>query len=203
MRHLSQSRRILLAAVVFVAFGARAGAAEPAPTQRLVAVLDGMDVEHHWLPGQHIKNWRTGVVDDKPLDGQPHTHCSAFVSAVSEKLNVPLLSPPPQTNLANRQRDWLLNEGLQAGWKRVSSAAAQQAANRGQFVLASFKNDDKDYHGGHGHIAVVRPTGRGMSATDGPTLTQAGGHNYDAVSTKKAFGRSWDRHEVWFFAFTK
>src|SRR5947209_10831577 len=47
--------------------------------KRLRSILDGLDVEHHWLPGEHVR-WKTGLPDGKPVESGPHTHCSAFVA---------------------------------------------------------------------------------------------------------------------------
>ena len=37
---------------------------------------------------------------------------------------------------------------------------AQRLNNRGWFVLAAWKNTDTTSQNGHGHIAVVRPSGK-------------------------------------------
>src|SRR5215471_15902481 len=57
--------------------------------KKLRAVLDSLDVENHWLAGQHITHWKTGEADDKK--GGPRTHCSLFVAAVCWKLDIPML----------------------------------------------------------------------------------------------------------------
>ena len=194
----------LLVIASLAATARRAHAEDKPSAERLVAVLDGLDVEHHWLPGHHLKSWRTGEADDKPLNGQPHTHCSAFVAVACKKLGVPMLSPPPQTNLANRQGDWLLDEGQKLGWKRVDALTAQQLVNAGQVVVASFKNTHSDLHSGVGHIAMIRPSTRSKASiqAEGPQITQAGGHNYNSAPLNMGFAkRALEQHEVKFFAF--
>jgi hypothetical protein len=165
--------------------------------------LDSFDVEHHWLPKLYLKNWRTGEPNlEREVTSGSHTHCSAFVAAACEQLNTPMLLPPPQNNLANLQAEWLAGDGRREGWKRVSAVDAQRLANRGIVVVASFKNTDEDYHGGHGHIAVVRPAIKDEAAIakDGPQITQAGGHNYESAALKLGFPRAWKRRQVLFYA---
>jgi hypothetical protein len=115
-----------------------------------------------------------------------------------------MLLPPPQHFLANRQRDWLLDDGLAAGWREVGAQEAQRLANRGVVVVASFKNDDQSFHGGHGHIALIRPSTKSAAlvAKEGPQITQAGGHNYNSAPLNKGFPeKAIARHEVLFFAY--
>jgi hypothetical protein len=172
--------------------------------RQLKADLDAMDVEHLWLPKTQLKSWRTGEASDDPLPPGSHTHCSAFVAAFCLRHDIPMLFPPPQHLLANRQRDWLLDEGRAEGWRQVGAQDAQRLANRGILVVASFKNDDPHFHGGHGHIALIRPSTKSAAqvANEGPQITQAGGHNYNSAPLNKGFAQKViDRHEVLFFAY--
>jgi hypothetical protein len=170
--------------------------------KQLRAKLDSLKVEDHWQAGEHITNWRTGEADDK--EGGPRTHCSLFVAAVCWKLELPMLNPPPQTLLANRQQDWLLKEGKEKGWKRVKDAVkAQRLANQGVLVLASYKNGNPKKAG---HIAVVRPAEVTVEEVQekGPRITQAGARNYRETDVKTGFRYhkgAWANGKVIFFAY--
>jgi len=162
--------------------------------QKWLAVLDRADVEHHWLAGVHV-DWRTGEPDGKPEREPEHaTHCSAFVAALAEQLNVPLLRPPEHKThlLANAQFDWLVSAGPSQGWTPVATPLeAQQRANRGEWVLAVYKARKE---GSHGHIAVVRPAVRTAEEidADGPQITQAGKHNHQSATLAVGFDQHRD-----------
>jgi hypothetical protein len=170
--------------------------------KQLRAKLDSLHVEDHWQAGEHITNWKTGEADDK--EGGPRTHCSLFVAAVCSELELPMLNPPPQTHLANRQQEWLLKEGKEKGWKRVKDVVkAQRLANQGVLVLASYKNGNPKKAG---HIAVVRPAEVTVEEVQekGPRITQAGARNYRETNVKTGFRyhkEAWANGEVIFFAY--
>ena len=168
--------------------GGTSAAISPAAAQ-LAATLDRMDVDHHWLPGMTIE-WRSGKTLHPATEKGVHTHCSAFVAAACEALGAPMLSPPPQAHLANRQQDWLLGEGRQLGWTEVHAAQAQQYANQGKVAVVSFKNTSSQYHSGHGHIAMIRPAAKSPAtlAAEGPQICQAGGHNFHSGPLTQGFG---------------
>lgn len=111
--------------------------------QRLARQLDDMGVETKWIAGAHI-DWETGVPDGRPETASGrHTHCSAFVAAAAERLGVYILRPPEhgQVLLANAQNEWLADEGARQGWRSVEgSVAAQDLANRGMLVVASYRS---------------------------------------------------------------
>jgi hypothetical protein len=184
------------------------GADEISPEgRRLAEVLDGMDVEHHWPAGVHVK-WETGIPDGKPEKGSgKHTHCSVFVASAAKKLGVYILRPPdhPQTLLANAQFEWLRSEGAGRGWRPVGDAEeAQRLANRGWLVVAVYHNhrDDKP-----GHIAIVRPNekSRALVREEGPQIIQAGATNHTSTSLERGFAShpsAWKKHEVRFYAHT-
>jgi hypothetical protein len=163
-------------------------------------------VEHRWLPNKHV-NWKTGAPDGKPVASGPRTHCSAFVAAACVRLGVPMLLPPPQTYLSNRQQDWLHGRGKRLGWRQVDALRAQQLANKGYVVVASWKNREKDgYHRAAGHITIVRPQLKAVALVDqrGPQITQAGKRNYKTTSVAVGFsGRAWQRREIQYFAFMR
>jgi hypothetical protein len=157
----------------------------PEAGQALASRYDAMDVEHHWLAGQHVA-WRTGDPDSGKSD---KSHCSAFVAATCERLGIYILRPPEhgQVHLATAQADWLRQEGGRFGWKRVDSpATAQELANQGKVVVAAFGSQDPDKPG---HIALVRPFEKPASLLDseGPQVTQAGMENAASASLKEGF----------------
>jgi hypothetical protein len=86
--------------------------------QQLASVLDGMDVEAHWLAHEHV-NWQTGDPDrGGENEGPGHTHCSAFAASAAKRMNIYLLRPPKhgQKLLANAQATWLASkEGSEHG----------------------------------------------------------------------------------------
>ncbi|HTS27900.1 MAG TPA: hypothetical protein VMH81_18625 [Bryobacteraceae bacterium] len=159
--------------------------------RRLLAVLDGMNVESLWLAHEHV-NWETGQPDkgaDYSGPGQS-THCSAFAAAVGKRLGVYLLRPPEhgQVLLANAQAEWFRSPGgRQIGWRPVRDArAAQSLANRGNLVVVVYESPDPHRPG---HIAIVRPAERPTRLLDenGPEITQAGQKNHTKTSTKVGF----------------
>jgi hypothetical protein len=170
--------------------------------RKFAEVLDSMDVENRWKAGHHITDWRTGEADGK--EGGPPTHCSLFAAAVCWKLRIPLLGPPPQSYLSDRQQEWLLKEGKQKGWRQIEDPVeAQRLANRGTLVLASYRNPEPKRPG---HIVVVRPAA--VSAEDvkerGPRITQAGAKNYRETDVRTGFRHhpgAWKRGEILYFAY--
>ena len=159
-----------------------------------------MEVEKLWLHGAYVK-WDTGEALPKPVtDGKPHTHCSAFVAAASMKLGIYIqrpkgkddpvgVTPHRETLLANAQFDWLQSdEGKNFGWKAVATPqAAQDLANQGYLVVASFKEADAKKSG---HIAFVRPNAsRNDQQIDeeGPAIIQAGMKNASNTTLRAGF----------------
>ena len=171
---------------------------------RLARMLDQTHVEQLWPAGVHV-SWETGEPDGKPekTDGK-HTHCSAFVASTAKKLDVYILRPPEhgQILLANAQYDWLADEGEKHGWHEIRGGAqAQQSANRGYLVVATYHNhrDNKP-----GHIAIVRPSDKPPREIEreGPQITQAGGTNYASTSLKHGFAghsAAWANDEVRYY----
>lgn len=187
----------LLVLLVPAALPAPASEITPAG-EHLARVLDKMDVEHHWQPGERVY-WRTG----KPT--HPHryfaTHCSAFVAAACDRLGVYILRPPShsQTLLANAQQRWLLKEGPDRGWKRVGTwQEAQDLANEGMVVVASYRNSNSHKPG---HVAIVRPSTKSAEAIaeEGPDVAYAGRQNHSRASLFQGF-KSHPKDEILFFA---
>jgi len=207
---LNVIRRTAAAFAIAVALSGAAVAndAPISPTaQRVAEVLDSMQVESHWSAGVHV-NWRTGDPDggDGTLHGR-HTHCSAFVAAAAEKLGIYILRPPqhPQELLANAQNEWLATDGRAQGWRPLPGPVeAQEAANQGMFVVASYHNrhDDKP-----GHIAIVRPGNKSVQQlqAEGPDVIQAGTVNSASITLAAGFAghpHAWGDQEVQFYAHT-
>jgi hypothetical protein len=159
---------------------------EPTPQGLRVAQrLDAMDVEHHWLAGEHV-DWRTGLPD---TGRSGKTHCSAFVAAACERLGVYILRPPEHrmVHLATAQAEWLQQEGASHGWTAVPSPfQAQDLANQGRLVVAAFPSPDPSKHG---HIALVRPSAKdaALLETEGPQIIQAGTENATSTTVKAGF----------------
>ncbi len=156
---------------------------------QLAQFLDALDVEHRWLAHTRV-DWETGDATEPSDDPAHSTHCSAFVAAVCKRLDVPILHPPdhPQKLLANAQLDWLKGQGPENGWRQLDNAAdAQNLANRGQLVVAAFKNPDEKRPG---HIVIVRPAAKTADqiVAEGPDIIQAGAHNYRRTTVRQGFG---------------
>ncbi|MFO0865229.1 MAG: hypothetical protein U0744_11380 [Gemmataceae bacterium] len=206
--------------VVAVLFGSlHVSAVEPVTPKgkQLASALDRMEVEKLWLKGAYVR-WDTGEPLPKPVtDGKPHTHCSAFVAAASMKLGVYIqrpkrkddptgATPHKETLLANAQFDWLHGEeGKKFGWKTVADPkAAQDLANQGYLVVASFKEADAKKPG---HIAFVRPSDSRTDQdieNDGPAIVQAGMKNSANTTLRAGFRNhpdAWEKSRgVRFFA---
>lgn len=171
---------------------------------RLADFLDSLDVENRWIAGSHV-HWESGNPDGRPVKTEGvHSHCSAFVASACERLGVYILRPPEhgQTFLANAQYDWLMVEGARNGWTAVADGfRAQEAANRGQLVVAAYKNPKPHKSG---HIAIVRPSEKPPSAIlrEGPQVIAAGEENYTSAPLNVSFRHhpaAWRDHEVRFF----
>jgi hypothetical protein len=208
MRFLSRAvagSSLLLAA--FALTGA-APAAEDAVTpqaQQIFREIDAMGVESKWIAGEHVY-WESGLPTGVPETSPgKHTHCSAFVAAAAKKLGIYILRPPEhgQQLLANAQNDWLAQEGLAHGWRKLADAReAQAAANRGMLVVASYHNHHDDRPG---HIAIIRPGTKTSEqiAAEGPDVTQAGSVNATSISIKAGFAghpAAWRDNEIAYYA---
>lgn len=167
----------------------------------------GLHVEDLWIAGSHI-NWQSGVADKPDATSGTHTHCSAFVAAACQGLNIYVLRPPEhkQVLLANAQYDWLASGAAgNNGWRPVTGnnvyETAQEFANRGMIVIAICNNPDDSKPG---HAALVMPTviTKGELLEEGPAVIMAGTHNYNRISLKKGFRShltSWPESTVRFY----
>jgi hypothetical protein len=118
------------------------------------------------------------------VGGQKQTYCNVFVHDATTKLGA---SIPPMR--ANEMQGWLKSPAH--GWKQIAPAEAQQLANQGKPVVGAWNNPQ-----GHGHVVMVRPGE--YSATQGPTIAQAGKVNSNNMKLSGAF-RADDRKKVLFF----
>jgi hypothetical protein len=173
--------------------------------QKLITVLDAMNVEKLWLAGARV-DWRTGETNGKVFaTPNGHTHCSAFAAAAADRLGVYLLHPPEHSAvlLANAQQDWLRGKGTNDGWFAVNSPVeAQQLANAGHLVVVTCKNPDPARPG---HIAIVRPSTKSdeQILAEGPEITQAGLHNYNDTTTVVGFKNhkeAFEKNQLLYFA---
>jgi glutamine amidotransferase-like uncharacterized protein len=185
------SALLVCSALLMVVICTNAGEIAPAG-EKLAAFLDSMNVEEHWLAGQHV-NWRTGDPGTNTslaaVTRGGSTHCSAFAAAAAEKLGVYLLHPPEHSDLllANAQQNWLESGGATNGWQPVKSPLEAQAlANRGELVVVTFKSPDPKKPG---HIAIVRPSTKSDDdiLAEGPQVVQAGKFNHNSTTAKDGF----------------
>ncbi len=177
--------------------------------EKLKAFYLGLNVENHWLAGQHI-NWETGATDNTDDTKNIKTHSGSFVAAACKKLNIYLIRPPEHSAelLCNAQSDWLQTSAASAqAWRHIQGgdryAGAQDLANKGFVVLAAVASTDPHKPG---HIALVMPAV--ISTKDltdqGPQVIMAGPKNYSTVSLKagfKGFVNKWPETQVEFYYF--
>jgi hypothetical protein len=168
----------------------------------LVVMLDRLDVEHRWLPGQQVA-WRSGEVVDDSARG-PASNAGGFVAAVCAQLKVPMPSPTGDNLLSASQHDWLLSDGLKRGWVEVGALEAQLLANQGWVVVAAWKDaaltGDRSVGG---QTAIVRPNRRRAAdiAPNGPRVIEAGIHNQSDISLKDGFpAKAWATKQVVYLA---
>jgi hypothetical protein len=89
--------------------------------------------------------------------------------------------------LADAQYDWLHGDGKKEGWQPVATTlAAQQRANRGDLVIAVYKERDPTKPG---HAAIVRPSTKSEAKIreEGPQIIQAGMENHASTSLREGF----------------
>lgn len=148
--------------------------------------LLALQVDKYWLVGTSV-NWLTGAPGGSGpnMTAGTSSHCSAFAAAVAKMLGVYILGQPDASdiNLANNQADWLATNT--AGWFNIPSMTmAQQMANTGFLVVASYKSSS-----GSGHIAVLRPSNRPANSinANGPEECQSGDYNYADTNVVTGF----------------
>ncbi|MFZ5826289.1 MAG: hypothetical protein ACOY94_18505 [Bacillota bacterium] len=142
-----------------------------------------------------VENNPRYAIRDSNGDGYDDTFCNIFVWDVTKAMGaeVPHWVYPDGTVAeagakgayelnANGVFDWMKNHGSENGWRVVTAEEAQAFANDGKPVVATWHNPT----GGAGHVAMVRPGS--YSATDGPSIAQAGSQNVGDASLKQGFG---------------
>lgn len=154
--------------------------------QKIINVVDQMDVEDNWLSKEGV-DWKTGKADSDEVSLS--SHCSGFVAAVCYKFNIYILRPPEhsQEYLANAQFEWLRDHGAAYGWTTVDTPKqAQDLANQGFLVVVTYENPVPHKSG---HIAIIRPCEKDedLLSDEGPQVIQAGMHNYSSISLKHGF----------------
>ena len=113
-----------------------------------------------------------------PADGQ--THCNQFVAAVCSLMGAPL----PPGLLANEQWTWLSGQvfgGAPSQWGLVDAHTAQNKADQGELVVASWRNPDAS---GHGHVAIGMPS----LGESGTWIAAAGSRNFTRTLMQNSFG---------------
>ncbi|MDR3706276.1 MAG: hypothetical protein P4L28_10255 [Paludibacteraceae bacterium] len=170
-----------------------------------------MHIETGWLNGQHV-DWRTGKQDDPNATTENTTHCSAFVAAACDRMGIYILRPPEheQELLANAQYNWLLSaKGKVNGWRQLNKTdykTAQQYANQGYMVVATYKNPNPQRAG---HIVCVMPSEIEQDSLqqNGPFIIQSSRINNSNIKFRTAFHRvikkQWPAQNVLFFYNTK
>lgn len=84
----------------------------------------------------------------------------------------------------DRMNSWMDKFGTQNGWRQMTAAEAQQAANAGKPTIALSQ----------GHVAMVAPSEAGYDPGPyGPRICQAGGSNFEYGTTKGGFGREYSQ----------
>ena len=173
--------------------GANAALADPAPISAkakwIEAQLDQMDVKDKWIAGTHI-DWRTGVPDGQPesADRPPHPLQRLRRRRRGKIRRLPAAPAGAPAILAGERPERMAaHRGRGEGWQSLpDGAAAQNAANRGLLVVASYhnRNDDKP-----GHIAIVLPgmKNAALLASEGPDVMQAGTVNSARTSLRDGF----------------
>ena len=138
----------------------------PARSAALYAqVLDQFDVEHctRYLPANGL------------------THCNTYVWDATKACGceIPHWVYRDETS-ANGMCNWLSMHGTEHGWMKVDVDHAQQRANAGFPVVATWRNPGE----GSGHIAMVRPS----PETGKLRITQAGAQNFADAPISAGFG---------------
>jgi LysM repeat protein len=115
------------------------------------------------------------------------TYCNIFVWDVSRAMGAEVAhwvdqsgdtatpgAPHANEIVINAGVNWMLDFGISKhGWRKATPQEAQDAANLGEIAVVMWKNPNP---GHHGHTAVVRP---GSINANGPTIAQAGLHNFN------------------------
>jgi hypothetical protein len=121
------------------------------------------------------------------------TYCNIFAWDVTRAMNAEIPhwvdsqgAPAPigkgRELSANGTVDWLHAYGEKYGWRKATEQEAQQKANNGSPVVATWKNPS----GQSGHIAMVLP--KSQPSNESTKIAQAGAKNYNNAPLTKGFG---------------
>lgn len=180
--------------------------------QSLAVLFNQTNVEFLWKNKNAI-NWFNGQsIHDLSGELPKLNHSGAYIASVLRKLGIYILQPPQasQTLLENNQHDWLLEIGIidynytYLGNNLNSRINAQKEANKGNIVIASYKNINEELPG---NIAFVIPflTDTTEITLNGCRVIQASFINYNSVFLKEAFSlfpNAFDNFLIDFFSYS-
>lgn len=127
------------------------------------------------------------------VNGKKQTYCNIYAWDVTSAMGAEIphwYDPATGTPTAvgekgalemncNRMVDWMNDFGESYGWREVSAAEAQQAANNGHPTI-SLRSD---------HVQVVIPSDSYVDTSKtGPMVSQAGAKNFENNTAKYGFG---------------
>jgi hypothetical protein len=135
--------------------------------------------------------------------GREETYCNIFVWDVTRAMGAEIPHWVDQNSDPLRFGEgvelevnevilWLQTRGQTLGWVIVPPERAQELANQGYPVVATWLNP-----GGIGHIAVVRP-GQ-YSSSLGPAIAQAGRTNFNRGTVAEGFRRVPSDQEIVYY----
>jgi len=160
---------------------------------KLIKLLDGMDLNNKWLPGKNISCYSGETKPDKSTTVKS-SHCSCFIAAVCKKMNISMIGPPnySQYHLADKQLKWLeTDNAFQESWFEIYGSSkqkyieAQKIANEGKLVIVGVKQTKNT----NGHIAIVRPCYKlqYFVINDGPQVITSSHVNSYSIAMKDDF----------------
>ena len=169
---------------------------------KLENVLNSMDLTTKWLPGYNVDCLSGERVKNKSTTVSS-SHCSCFVFAVCNKMNVKMIGTPEykQYHLANNQMKWLrTNEAKECGWREINGnlkekyITSQKKANDGYLVIAGVEQDNEI----RGHVAIVRPSNKLKLyvISEGPEVMSSSTINTYSSSIKEAYVQE-TKGELW------
>ena len=137
----------------------------------------GRDTAHRLDPTHNYLRDRAG------------THCNQYTQDYLRARGVPANARP--TGVANQMNRFLHSPaGARAGWHQVSAAEAQRHVNGGGVGMASWYNNTPRAGRPDGRApGHVTPIVEGNLTNGSPTVSNAGGHNFERGPASRAFGR--------------
>jgi hypothetical protein len=153
-----------------------------------------LDVENNWKQEKWV-DWLSGkeIVNENNINKLDswYTHCSAFLSAVCFKLNIPMLIPPEvrTEGLANKQCKWLNENGEKNNWTKITKEEIQNYCNDHIVVACQYSKDFPNC----GHVAICVNV-----SNDEIYVCQAGKINSSHIKISDAFCHP-ERIEYWLY----